>query len=80
MLTRTFVQKYNPLKLCDILKHQELNFYFKYKNNKLPHYLQSLPFYPNTETHDIATRISPKIHQPYVNMLLQKVVFVLIFH
>ncbi len=36
----------------------------KYKNNKLPHYLQSLPFHPNTETHDHATRISHKIHQP----------------
>ncbi len=32
------------LKVNDILKHQELKFYYKYKNNKLLNYLQSLPF------------------------------------
>ena len=52
------------LKVSDILKLQELKFYYKYKNNKLPHYLQSLPFHPNTETHDHATRIQHELHQP----------------
>ncbi len=61
--TEPLFQKYNLFKLCDVLKLQELKFYFKYKNNKLPHYLQSIPFHPNTETHDHATRISHKIHQ-----------------
>ncbi len=37
------------LKISDIIKLQQLKFYYKYKNNKLPHYLQALPFHPNTE-------------------------------
>ncbi len=40
------------LKISDILKLQQLKFYYKYKNNKLPHYLQALPFHPNTRAHD----------------------------
>ncbi len=62
--TEPLFKKYNLFKLCDILKLQELKFYFKYKNYKLPHYLQSWLFHANTETHDHATRISHKIHQP----------------
>ena len=52
------------LKVNDIFKLQELKFYYKYKNNKLPHYLQALPFYPNTKTHDHDTRIKHNIHHP----------------
>ncbi len=54
------------LKISDILKLQELKFYNKFKNNKLPYYLQLLPFSPNTETHDHATCIQYNIHQPIV--------------
>ncbi len=36
--TEHWFNKYNLLKRCDILLLQELKFYFKYKNNKLPHY------------------------------------------
>ncbi len=50
------------LKVSDILKLQELKFYYKYKNNKLPHYLQTLPFHPNTKTHDHDTRIKHSKH------------------
>ncbi len=41
------------LKLNDILKLQEYKFYFKFKNNKLPHYLQNLPLngYINAHSH-----------------------------
>ena len=60
------------LKINDILKLQELKFYNKYKNNKLPYYLQSLPFFPNTETHDYATRIQYNIHQPIVKHTFAK--------
>ncbi len=35
------------LKVNDILNLQEYNFYFKFKNNKLPHYLQNLPLNGN---------------------------------
>ncbi len=62
--TEPLFKRLKLLKICDILKLQELKFYFKYKNNKLPHYLQSLPFQPNTETHDHATRIQHNIHHP----------------
>ncbi len=47
------------LKVNDIFKLQELKFYYKYKNNKLSHYLQSLPFHPNPDT-----RIKHKIDNP----------------
>ncbi len=59
--TEPLFKKYNLLKLCDVIKLQELKSFVKY--NKLPNYLQSLPFHPNTETHDHATRISHTIHQ-----------------
>ncbi len=52
------------LKVNDILHLQELNFYYKFKNNKLPHYLQALPFHPNTQTHDHNTRTKDNIHYP----------------
>jgi hypothetical protein len=44
------------LKVNDILKLQEFKFYYKFKNNKLPYYLQNLPFNPNTNTHNHNTR------------------------
>ncbi len=50
------------LKVQDIFKLQELKFYFKFKNNKLPYYLQNLPFNRNT-THSHATRSQHNIHQ-----------------
>ncbi len=50
------------LKVNDILKLQELKFYYKYKNTKLTHHLQSPSFHPNTGTHDHDTRIKHKIH------------------
>ncbi len=50
------------LKFQDIFKLQELKFYFKFINNKLPHYLQNLPFNKNT-THSHATRNQHNIHQ-----------------
>ncbi len=52
------------LKVNDILKLQELKCYYKYKNNKLPHYLQTLPFHPNTKTHDNDIHIKHHIHHP----------------
>ncbi len=37
------------IKLMDNLQLQELKFYYKYKNNSLTYYLQSLPFHFNSE-------------------------------
>ncbi len=60
------------LKLEGILKLQELKLYYKYKNNKLPHYLQNLPFEPNTKTHDHPTCTQHNIHQPKTNHVYAK--------
>ncbi len=65
-------KKHKLLKNCDILKLQELKFYYKYKNSKLPHYLQSLPFQPNSNAHDHATRIQQGIYQPMRNHVFVK--------
>ncbi len=46
--TDALLKKMKLLKVNDILQLQELKFYYKYKNNKLPQYLQALPFHPNT--------------------------------
>ncbi len=74
LLIQTKVLIYNSLVLSHLnfgillwgfkCENQELKFYYKYKNNKLPHYLQSLPFHPNTRTHDHDTHIKHKIHNP----------------
>ncbi len=50
--TEPILKELKLLKVKDILKLQELKFYFKYKNRKLPYYLQSLAFSPNSDIHD----------------------------
>ncbi len=60
------------LEVNDIFKLQELMFYYKYKNNRLPHYFQSFPFHPNTRTHDNDTCIKYKIHNPIGKYLFTK--------
>ncbi len=60
------------LSYIDVFKLQELKFYYKYKNNKLPHYLLSLPFHPNTETHDHATHIQHNTHEAKTNHTFAK--------
>ncbi len=53
------------LKVTDILKLQELKFYYKYKHGLLPNYLLLMPFDPNSHTHNHNTRQIQDIHQPY---------------
>ncbi len=60
------------LKISDILKLQQLRFYYKYKNNKLAHYLQALPFHPNTRTHDYDTHIKHNIDHPIAKHIFAK--------
>ncbi len=56
------------LKVNDILKLQEFKFYYKHKNNKLPQYLQSLPYHklnnkgPRIDSCDTHTCIKHKMH------------------
>ncbi len=70
--TEPIFKELKLLKLEDILKLQELKLYYKYKNNKLPHYLQNLQFEPNTKTHDHATHIQHNTHQPKTNHVYAK--------
>ncbi len=51
------------LKVNDILKLQEYKFYFKFKNNKLPHFLQNLPLNGNINAHRHATQTQNNIGQ-----------------
>ncbi len=53
--TEPIFKELKLLKVKDILKLQEFKFYFKYNNWKLPYYLQSLPFSPNSDIHDHET-------------------------
>lgn len=55
------------LKIQDILKLQQYKFYYKFKNNKLPFYLQILPFDSNVNAHNHDTRSQHNIRQmrPY---------------
>ncbi len=70
--TEPLFKQVKLLKIIDIFKLQELKFYYTYKNNKLPHYLQSLPFHPNTETHNHATHIQHNIHEAKTNHTFAK--------
>ncbi len=70
--TEPIFKELKLLKREDILKIQELKFYYKYKNNKLAHYLHNLPFKPNTNTHEHLTCIQHNIHQPKTNHVYAK--------
>ncbi len=59
--TETLFKELKLLKVTDILRLQELKFYYKYKNNKLPHYLQHLPLECNTDIHYYETRTQHKL-------------------
>jgi hypothetical protein len=50
------------LKVNDILRVQQLKFYYKFKNNKLPHNLQLFPINHNTDFHNYTTRAQHHIH------------------
>ncbi len=70
--TEQIFKEFKLLKLEDLLKLQELKLYYKNKNNKLPYYLQNLPFELNTITQDHSTRIQHNIHQPKTNYVYAK--------
>ncbi len=53
------------LRVTEILRLQELKFYYKFKHGLLPSYLQNLPFHTNSETHNYGTRQNQNIYQPF---------------
>ncbi len=62
--TEPIFKELNLLKINDIIKLNDLKFYFKYENNRVSYYLQNLPLQPNNDTHNHETRIHQNIHQP----------------
>ncbi len=54
--TEPIFKELKLLKVEDILSLQELKFYYKFKNNKLPHYLKAFPIHFNTNIHHHETR------------------------
>lgn len=60
--TEPIFKQLKLLKIEDILKLQELKFYYKFKHNLLPHYLQNIPSNYNFEVHEHNTRIQNDMH------------------
>ncbi len=60
--TEPTFKRFKLLKVSDILIMQKLKFYYKFIYEKLPSYLQNLPLYANTNTHNYATRTNQNIH------------------
>ena len=60
--TEPIFKRLSLLKVSDILKLQILKFYYKHKNQKLPHYLNSIPFITNAEIHHYPTRSQHNLH------------------
>ena len=65
--TEPLFKSLNLLKISDILKMQELKYYYKYKHDSLPVYLQKIPFTLNRDIHQHATRSQNKIHSTKTN-------------
>ncbi len=64
------------LKVEDILRLQLLKFYYKYRHETLPYYLQRLPFNQITNIHDYPTRSCDdlrhsKIHHTYMKYFIR---------
>ena len=50
--TKTFFKNLKLLKIQDILKLQTLKIYHKFRNNKLPYYIQNWPLFQNSNIHN----------------------------
>ncbi len=61
-LTDPLFKELKLLKVMDIYKLNELKFYHKYINNKLPEHFQQLPLTPNHTIHNHTTRHRQNIH------------------
>ncbi len=60
--TEPLFKEMKLLKIQDIMTLQQLKFYYKYKHNRLPHYLQHLPIIHNRDIHTHETRARDNIH------------------
>ena len=60
--TEPLFKQLNMLKLEDLLKLQQLKFYFKFNEGSLPVYLQNWDIRPNARVHNYNTRELGCIH------------------
>ena len=60
--TEPLFKKLNPLKVEDLLKLQELKFYYKYRHQNLPVYLLNWQKTTNTCIHNYNTRRTTELH------------------
>ena len=60
--TEPLFKELKLLKVMDILKLQQLKFYYKFRNQKLPYYLQALPLNYNRDMHSYSTRTQNNLH------------------
>ncbi len=63
--TEPIFKKLRLLRVTELLRLQQLKFYYKFKQGLLPSYLLNLPFHTNSETHRYGTRHSQNIYQPF---------------
>ncbi len=64
--TEPIFKRLKLLKVSDILIMHELKFYYKFIHEKLRSYLQNLPLYANTNTHNYATRTNQNVHLEFI--------------
>ena len=60
--TEPIFKRLQLLKVADILKIQELKFYYRFMHNTLPRYLQRIAFHQNSTIHDHNTRRQNNLH------------------
>ena len=60
--TEPLFKKLNTLKVEDLLKLQELKFYYKYRHQNLPVYFLNWQITPNTYIHNYNTRRTTELH------------------
>ncbi len=64
--TEPLFKKLSLLRIEHILHLQELKLYYKYRNNLLPHYIQTLPLLHFNEIHQYPTRGDHEMRQPKI--------------
>ena len=60
--TQPIFKRLHLLKVADILKIQELKFYYRFMHNTLPQYLQRIAFNQNCTIHDYNTPRQNELH------------------
>ena len=61
--TETFFKNLKLLKIQDILTLHTLNIYHKYRNNKLPYYIQNWPLFQKSNINNHNTRGTSALHK-----------------